>query len=166
MLTDALLAIGDNYIGRDEHGAYTNYSDAFTAIMCVDQAYPRDEQSWADADKRFREVSPFQSFGSFTGHAPRGICGLWPVAATGKPHRLSAPGLPPILVISTTHDPATPYQDGLDVAEQLGATVLTAEGTQHTASFSGDECVDAIATRYLVDLTLPPPDARCELRDE
>ena len=45
-------------------------------------------------------------------------------------------------------------------------TVLTAEGTQHTASFSGDECVDDIATRYLVDLALPPPGARCELRDE
>jgi pimeloyl-ACP methyl ester carboxylesterase len=163
---DALLANGDFYYDRSRDGRYSNYSDAYTAITCADQAYPTDTQSWVDADKRLRDLSPFQSFGSFTGHAPKGICAFWPVAATNKPHRLSAPGLPPILVISTTHDPATPYQDGVDVADQLGATVLTVEGTQHTAAFSGDKCVDDIATRYLVDLILPAPGARCDLSDE
>jgi hypothetical protein len=37
------------------------------------------------------------------------------------------------MVISTTHDPATPYQDGVNLAHELNARLLTFEGTQHTA---------------------------------
>jgi hypothetical protein len=64
-------------------------------------------------------------------------------------------------VISTTGDPATPYSDGVALAQQLNARLLTVEGTQHTAAFYGDPCVDDIVVDYLIDLTLPPPDARC-----
>ncbi len=42
------------------------------------------------------------------------------------------PGLAKVLVISTTHDPATPYQPGVNLAKDLGGTLLTYEGTQHT----------------------------------
>jgi hypothetical protein len=47
------------------------------------------------------------------------------------------------------------------MAQQLHATLLTIEATQHTGTFNGDACVDDVVVRYLVDLTLPPPDARC-----
>ena len=39
--------------------------------------------------------------------------------------------------------------------------MLTFEGTQHTVAFQGNECVDDIAARYLVDVVVPPPDTRC-----
>jgi pimeloyl-ACP methyl ester carboxylesterase len=159
---DDLLTLADVYMERDENGAYTNVSDAYTAISCADRKYPTDAESWEQADKRLREVAPFLTYGQFTGHAPKGICAFWPVPPTSEPHRLSAPGAAPILVVSTTHDPATPYQDGVDVAEQLGGTVLTVEGTEHAVLYTEDSpCVDDIATRYLIDLVLPAPDARC-----
>jgi hypothetical protein len=64
-------------------------------------------------------------------------------------------------VVSTTNDPATPYQAGVDLAKQLGGSLLTFDGTQHTVVFQGNPCVDDIAARYLVDLAVPPPDAKC-----
>ena len=64
-------------------------------------------------------------------------------------------------MISTTNDPATPYQAGVDLARQLGGTLVTYEGTQHTVALQGDSCIDDIATRYLVDVTVPAPDTRC-----
>jgi predicted alpha/beta hydrolase family esterase len=70
-------------------------------------------------------------------------------------------GLPPILVVSTTNDPATPYQAGVDLAQQLGGTLVTFDGTQHTVVFQGNTCIDDIAARYLVDVTVPPPNTRC-----
>ncbi|HEY7053346.1 MAG TPA: alpha/beta hydrolase [Mycobacterium sp.] len=158
---DDLLTLADEYWERGPDGKYTNSSDANIAINCVDDAYPKDPQAWADQDKRLREVAPFMSYGEFTGHAPRAECAFWPVPATGHPHPLSAPGLPPVLVISSTGDPATPYENGVHLAEQLHGTLLTVEGTQHTAAFGGDECVDAIVTRHLVETKLPPPDTRC-----
>jgi hypothetical protein len=70
-------------------------------------------------------------------------------------------GLAPILVVSTTDDPATPYQAGVALARELGGALLTFNGTQHTVVFEGDACVDGYATRYLVDLTLPPKGSTC-----
>jgi hypothetical protein len=158
---DDLLELADEYWGRGRDGRYDNSSDVFNAITCVDTPYPTDSPPWVAQDKKRREVSPWDSYGQFTGYAPRGPCAFWPVPATGRPHAASAPGVPPVLVVSTTADPATPYTDGVHLAQELSAGLLTVEGTQHTASFAGDSCVDDIDVKYLVDLTPPPHDARC-----
>ena len=60
-------------------------------------------------------------------------------------------------MVSTTHDPATPYQSGVNLARQLGAPLITYDGTQHTAVFNGNQCVDTAAVRYFVAGMLPPP---------
>ena len=101
------------------------------------------------------------SYGEFTGHAPLGTCAFWPVPPTSTPHEIEVEGLPPVLVVSTTNDPATPYQAGIDLARQLGGTLVTYEGTQHTVVFQGDACIDEIATAYLIDGELPADGARC-----
>ena len=158
---DDLLALADQYWQRGRDGHYANMSDANTAVVCADNAFPKDPQAWAEQDRKVREVAPFVSYGEFTGYAPRGVCALWPVPSDSEPHTISAPGLAPVLVISSTGDPATPYEDGVQLAEQLHGVLLTVKGTQHTAAFGGDDCVDDIVTRYLVDLEVPPPDATC-----
>ena len=75
--------------------------------------------------------------------------------ATSSPHP-AAPAAPgKVIVVSTTHDPATPYQAGVDLAGQLGANLISFEGTQHTVTFNGNECVDGAVVRYLVDGVMP-----------
>lgn len=161
--TDAgdLLALADDYDGRDREGHYDNDQDAFNAIRCVDAPTPTDAGSWVSADQQFRQAAPFLSYGQFTGFAPRDLCALWPVPATSTPHA-AAPALPgKVVVVSTTHDPATPYQAGVDLASQLGAALITYDGTQHTAVFDGNDCVDTPVVRYFLDLSLPPANLRC-----
>jgi pimeloyl-ACP methyl ester carboxylesterase len=158
---DTLLALADLYMGRDEQGHYNNSTDARVAVNCVDQPPVKDRAKVIDEDRRVREAAPFMSYGDFTGHAPLNTCAFWPVPPTSQPHQISVKGLPPILVVSTTHDPATPYQAGVELAKQLGGSLLTFDGTQHTVVFQGDTCVDEAAAKYLTDLTLPAPDARC-----
>ena len=48
----------------------------------------------------------------------------------------------------------------MDLARQLGASLITFDGTQHTAVFNGIECVDTAIVNYFVDATLPG-DLRC-----
>ncbi len=158
---DTLLMLADSYLDRDEKGHYTNANDAQTAITCVDQPPITDRDKVIEEDRQTRQVAPFMSYGEFTGNAPLDTCAFWPVPPTSTPHRVSAPGLPPVLVVSTTDDPATPYQAGVDLAQELGGRLLTYDGSQHTVVFEGDKCVDKYAAAYLVDLTLPPPDAKC-----
>jgi pimeloyl-ACP methyl ester carboxylesterase len=161
--TDAgdLLTLADEYQGRDEQGNYSNMQDAFNAVRCVDAPSPTDPAVWVAADRRIREVAPFSSYGEFTGFAPRDVCALWPVPATSAP-RVAAPTAPgKVVVVSTTRDPATPYQAGVDLARQLGAPLITYDGTQHTAVFNGDQCVDTAVVSYLVDKVSPPDGLTC-----
>jgi pimeloyl-ACP methyl ester carboxylesterase len=158
---DTMLALADMYMRRDAQGHYTNATDARIAVNCVDQPPITDRDKVIAEDKKMREVAPFMSYGDFTGHAPLSTCAFWPVPATSTPHSVKAPGLPPVLVVSTTNDPATPYQAGVDLAKQLGGALLTFNGTQHTVVFQGNTCVDNYAAAYLVDLKLPPVGATC-----
>jgi pimeloyl-ACP methyl ester carboxylesterase len=157
-----LLMLADDYDGRDKKGHYTNDQDAFNAIRCVDAPAPTDSASWVAADQQIRQAAPFLSYGQFTGNAPRDICGMWPVPATSAPHAAPAVAQGKVVVVSTTRDPATPYQAGINLAQQLGAPLITYDGTQHTVVFDGNQCVDAAVVRYFVELTLPPPFLRCQ----
>jgi pimeloyl-ACP methyl ester carboxylesterase len=72
------------------------------------------------------------------------------------------PGLPTVLVISTTHDPATPYESGVNLADDIGARLLTVNGTNHTAYLgTGNQCVDQIGNDYLINLALPAGGITC-----
>ena len=161
--TDAgdLLLLADDYQHRDANGHYQNLQDAFTAIRCVDSIYPTDPAVWADGDRQIRAAAPFLSYGDFTGFAPRDVCAMWPVPPTSAPHQVASPGPGKVVMVSTTRDPATPYQAGVDLARQLRAALITFDGTQHTVVFNGDACVDTAVVAFLVDGVQPPAGLRC-----
>ena len=68
---------------------------------------------------------------------------MWPVPPTSTPQPAVSPGPGKVVVVSTTHDPATPYQAGVDLAKQMEANLITFDGTQHTVVFNGNACVDS-----------------------
>ena len=76
-------------------------------------------------------------------------------------HEASAVGAPKLVVVSTTHDPATPYENGVNLARQLDASLISFEGSQHTVSLEGNACVDDAVTAYLRDLKPPAEGLRC-----
>ncbi len=150
-----LLMLADEYYGRNDKGHYDNSQDAFNGVRCVDAPAPKDPAAWVDADRRTRQVAPFLSYGQFTGYAPRDLCALWPVPATSAPAPAAPVAAGKVVVVSTTHDPATPYQAGVDLARELGAPLITYEGTQHTVVFNGNECIDSAVVSYFVDGVAP-----------
>ncbi|MGK2882830.1 MAG: alpha/beta hydrolase [Mycobacterium sp.] len=158
---DTLLILADMYMQRDDQGRYSNATDARVAVNCVDEPPITDPEIVVEEDRRYREVAPFMSYGTFTGFAPMPTCSFWPVPPTSEPHVVSVPDLAPTLVVSVTGDPATPYQAGVDLAEQLGGGLITVEATQHTAVFQSDACVDGYAVDYLINGTLPADGATC-----
>ena len=156
----ALMQLADTYYGRGPDGRYSNVTDAFNAIRCVDDQRVTDRAEVLDADQRYRKSAPFLD----DGHGPNPAldpCAFWPVPVTGDPTQPNVPNLPPTLVISTTGDPATPYDAGVRLAAALHGGLLTFEGTQHTVFLQGNSCVDEAGIRYLVDLKLPPQGKRC-----
>lgn len=157
-----LELLADAYEERGRDGRYSNTLEAFIAIRCVDDEPLRDPGQTLELDRRTREAAPFRDDGRGAS-AARDPCAFWPVPPSSTPHRPVVSGLPPVVVVSVTGDPATPYQAGVDLAAALGGRLLSVEGNQHTVVFLGDRCVDDAIIRYLVDLTLPADGARCRL---
>jgi hypothetical protein len=83
-------------------------------------------------------------------------CSNWPVTSTEKQPDFSAKGAKPIVVVGTTRDPATPYQQAVNLAKELDSGVLLSrDGDGHTAYNSGNPCIDDAINTYL--LTGDPP---------
>lgn len=154
-----LMGIADGYYGRSPAGTYSNDQEALMVVNCADGDRITDRSVLADLADRARVAAPFADPG-ITSPVVLGTCAYLPVEPT-EPHMPQVQGLPPTLVVSTTGDPATPYQAGVDLAQALGARLVTVEGTQHTAALQGNDCVDMVVGNYLVNLTLPAEDVRC-----
>ncbi len=155
-----LLALADGYYGRDDAGHYHGLLDAYFAVRCVDFARTTDRAVIDDAHAKMFKGAPYLAGGT-PDTSELDICSTWPVPPTSAAHVPKAAGLPKVLVVSTTHDPATPYQAGVNLAKDLGGGLLTFEGAQHTAFLRGNSCVDKAGTDYLVDGKLPADGTRC-----
>nr|WP_245573422.1 alpha/beta hydrolase [Amycolatopsis benzoatilytica] len=156
-----LEKLADIYNERGPDGRYGTTQDAFTAIRCVDDPRVTDPKQILDAQEKYVKVAPFLDDGRQASSA-RDACAFWPVPNTSQPHEPNVPGLPKTLTISTTNDPATPYQAGVNLAKALNGALLTFEGTQHTVFLQGNSCVDKVGTAYLIDGTTPPAGTRCK----
>lgn len=131
---------------------------AYYAVSCLDSAWPDDAGEHLDAASSAAASSP--RFGeAIVNDYLR--CAVWPTDPDPL-GAITAAGAPPILVVSTTGDPATPHENGVRVADRLASGVLlTHEGDGHTIVFQGNDCVDRYAVAYLVDQQVPPADSRC-----
>lgn len=156
-----LMALADTYNERDFNGQYSTTQDAFIAIRCVDDPRVTDTSVIVEAQRRYVQVAPFLDPGLPPSPA-RDACAFWPVPNSSEPHLPNVHGVPPTLVISTTNDPATPYEAGVNLAKAMHGRLLTFEGTRHTVFLTGgNTCVDNAGTAYLIDGTLPPEGTRC-----
>lgn len=157
---EKLMQLADDYNKRESDGSYAAGTDAFTAIRCVDDPPVKDRAKILDAERRYAKAAPFLDPGTPMG-AALDACAFWPVPHTSEPKLADLSGVPPALVISTTLDPATPYEAGVKLAEAMDGALLTFEGNQHTVFGFGVSCVDEAGTAYLVDGTLPAKGTRC-----
>jgi TAP-like protein len=84
------------------------------------------------------------------------------VESTERDRDVRAAGAPPIVVVGTTRDPATPYDWAVSLADQLESGVLvTRDGDGHTGYNTGNECVDTAVEAYLLEGTVPEDGLSC-----
>ena len=154
-----LATASDQYLGRNQDGQYDDEWAAFIAISCADG--PNLTLVAAEALQR-RAAIEAPHFGA--GNVGLGYeCSFWPYppARTG-PVSFSAPTAPPIVVVGTRGDPATPVAWARGLATQLvSGRLVTVDDTTHTASLNGNSCLDAILVRYLVELQAPETGTSC-----
>ncbi len=139
-------------------GGSTNGAVAGTAVDCLDHPTSRDLTTYSSGAISLRTSDPV--FGPLLtwGQAQ---CGVWPVASTRVVGPVTASGAPPILVVGTTGDPATPYQWAVNVSHELArSALLTVDGDDHVAYFYS-ACVRDDVQAYLVTGSTPAVGATC-----
>lgn len=155
--SQGLFGLADEYYKRSANGTHTNIYEANEAINCndsppgpSDQVIQATATTWATA---------YPMFGAW-GAAMLFQCQSWqPVRHPLPP--VTATGAPPILVVGTTHDPATPYAGAAKLAAALtSGQVLTWQGQGHTA-YTKSTCIDANVDNYLVTTAMPPVGTVC-----
>ncbi|MCE7008304.1 alpha/beta hydrolase [Kibdelosporangium philippinense] len=152
----------DLYLGRGPDGKYTNIHDAFTAVHCVDDPPVKDRAVVEDQMRRIRDGVPKSSLNDDSDFiAALDECAFWPVPNTSQPHEPKTPGLPKVMVVSSTGDPATPYESGVKLAKALNASLLTVEANSHTAFLGENGCANEVGAEYLIDLKLPAEGTKC-----
>ena len=135
-----------------------NAVDANTAISCLDHPVPRQQGAFAQLAAQAAAAAPVFGAMLVWGVAQ---CAVWPALPTRVPHAVHAPGAPPILLVSSSGDPATPHQWAQSVAGELDRGVLvTWQGQSHVAYYYS-ACVRSIDEAYLVGGTLPASGTVC-----
>jgi pimeloyl-ACP methyl ester carboxylesterase len=154
-----LLELSDQYTGRTTGGDYTNETGAFYATGCLDAPPPADPRALQrDADAVARRAPHFGETTVWLGLP----CVYWPAEPSPIVGPVHATDAPPIVVIGTTNDPATPYAWARSLADQLGrGRLVTLDDEGHAAYGRGNDCVDDLVHDYLLDLTVPASGTEC-----
>ncbi|PZS37843.1 MAG: proteinase [Pseudonocardiales bacterium] len=157
-----LLTLSDLYYERDpKTGHYSNSSEANVAINCLDHPDPAHNVADVQAEvPAYEQASPLIGASFAWGDL---MCAYWPVPPKSQPHPIHYAGSPPILVVGTIHDPATPYPSAQDMTQQLGSAVLlTYDGDGHTAYGRGSSCINAAVDAYLAQGAVPAAGTVCQ----
>lgn len=156
-----VVRLADTYLKRNSDGTYRNGTEVYFAVSCVDFAWPRSFDAVLDAAKAVGQRYPRLGEALVNDYAR---CALWPVPSDPlEPVPSDLEGLAPVMIVSTTGDPATPHAAGVAAAERIpDARLVTNVGEGHTVVGQGKPCIDGLVSRYLADLEAPRDGERCE----
>lgn len=154
---EGLLRAADELNGRGQGGKYQTLAYAFPAMGCADSY----DEGAAAVPKRAKEaMADTPILGRHMGYGYQ--CEFW----TAEPlpaYKLDAKDADPILVVGSTGDSATPYEQAERMAKQLEpARLLTYEGAGHGAVTGGNQCVTRTVGEFLAEGTLPEEGKRCK----
>jgi pimeloyl-ACP methyl ester carboxylesterase len=154
-----LLGLADTYTSRGPSGYSDNSMEALYAVNCLDHDDYVPTSQVPSHFAQFEKASP--TFGRAFAFA-LSTCASWPVQSGQHTVALHAAGAPPIVVVGTTRDPATPLRWAQALAEELDSgRLITRDGDGHTAFQRGNSCVDDAVERWLIKGVPPEPDLHC-----
>lgn len=141
----------------DDDGDFSDIQrGSYLAIMCADRAYPVDRTQALD-----ELLGPLPDAPVLGPLFLGATCEGWPVEGEALP-LVTTSELLPVVVIGSSHDPATPLRWAQHLADDLpGASLVTFVGDGHTIVGRGNTCIDDLVERFLIDLERPPSDSVC-----
>lgn len=156
---DRLMSLSDQYTDRGANGYTSNSTAALYAVNCLDHSDSIPISQVPRHFSDFEKVAP--TFGRVFAYG-LSTCSTWPVQSGLRTRAMDAKGAPPIVVVGTTRDPATPYAWARSLASELDSGhLITRDGDGHTGFRQGNRCVDGAIEGFLVAGTVPKDGLSC-----
>jgi pimeloyl-ACP methyl ester carboxylesterase len=128
----------------------------YNAVQCSDASWPRSWAYWTSDTEMVYKTAPFYAWGNAWLNA---ACAFWPVKGPAEPLQIKGAGLPGILMLQGTLDPATPYAGAQDAHRLLPSArmVVVEGGGNHGQSLEvpPNSCVQGYVNAYLATGALP-----------
>lgn len=157
---ESFLILADQYTGRSKNGSYaSNENDALQVIDCLDHRNLEAVSEIKNGVVEFEEKAPiFGPYLAYSGLA----CRYFPKLKKFSQRKITNLMTTPILIISTTRDPATPYIWGKTLVQIFtNAKLISLDSDGHTGHGRGSKCVDLAVDRYLLTGAAPKQDLFC-----
>jgi pimeloyl-ACP methyl ester carboxylesterase len=152
-----LQRMADAYTGRRADGVYTGipFYSGYYAVSCWDAPRPVGPRGLGSLARDWAAKAAVPELAASLAWSIL-PCHYWSGHSAVPPHEVAAPGAPPVLVIGTRYDPATPVEWARALAGQLDSGVLLEwVGNGHVAYGRGSRCIDRSVDRYLLTGVAP-----------
>jgi pimeloyl-ACP methyl ester carboxylesterase len=153
-------ATGDGSLLLTQYSTWGTTSEntfaVYNAVECADVNWPRNWSKWQADTERVYKAAPFETWDNLWFNA---ACAFWPVKGPAKPFAVDGAGLPPVLMLQGTLDPATPYAGAQDAHRLLPSArmVVVEGGGNHGQSLETppNQCVQNYLNAYLATGAVP-----------
>ncbi|MFF4015778.1 alpha/beta hydrolase [Streptomyces sp. NPDC001843] len=137
-----------------------NSNAVYTAVECADAKWPTSWRKWDRDNTRLNKNYPFMTWANAWMNLP---CATWPVKQQTPLHVKTHKGLPPVLIVQSTRDAATPYEGAVELHKSFKGSRLVTEKDAGSHGVTGlvNPCVNDRVDAYLLTGKLDTADVTC-----
>jgi pimeloyl-ACP methyl ester carboxylesterase len=145
--------------------ASENGNAVYTAVECTDAKWPTSWEKWDKDNSELHEKYPFLTWSNAWLNLP---CATWPVEQQDALEVGAGEGLPPVLIMQSERDAATPYPGAVEVQKRLkGSRLITEKDAgSHGITNVENSCINERVDAYLLKGTVGDKDATCDPHTE
>ncbi|MGW0996289.1 alpha/beta hydrolase [Streptomyces sp. NPDC002523] len=137
-----------------------NGNAVYTAVECTDAKWPTSWERWDRDNTRLNKDYPFMTWANAWMNLP---CATWPVKQQTPVDVRTGKGLPPVLIVQSTRDAATPYAGAVELHKRFKGSRLITEKDAGSHGVTGlvNPCINQRVDAYLVNGQLDTSDVTC-----
>ncbi|TXS51618.1 alpha/beta hydrolase [Streptomyces sp. t39] len=142
------------------NAAAENGNAVYTAVECADAKWPTNWRTWDRDNTRLHRDHPFLTWSNAWMNLP---CATWSAKQHTPVQVRTGKGLPPVLIVQSERDAATPFEGAVELHERLEGSRLIVEKNAGSHGVTGlvNPCVNDRVDAYLLSGWLDSRDVEC-----
>ncbi|MEU8651762.1 alpha/beta hydrolase [Streptomyces sp. NPDC048737] len=142
------------------NAASENGNAVYTAVECADAKWPTNWNKWDRDNTRLHKDHPFMTWANAWMNLP---CATWPVKQQTPVNVKTHKGLPPVLIVQSERDAATPYEGAVELHQRFkGSRLITEKDAgSHGVTSLANSCINTRVDTYLLTGELDTADVTC-----